>query len=74
MLGFDVLGKQVDLAPAQRREGIIEHPANVIFGIVDDPPGFLVPQHRHRDATVKTRIGGHISLAQEREAIDGSGL
>ena len=70
MLAFDVLREQIDLAIAEGVENVVEHPANVVLGIVDDSACLLVPKHRNSDAAIKVWIRGDVCLAQESEAVD----
>ena len=73
MVRFKVARKQIDIAPARRVEGVVEHVADVVLGIIDDPAGLLVPEHRDGDAPVVVRVGGAISLAQKLKSIDRIG-
>ena len=70
MLAFDVLREQIDLAIAEGVENVVEHPANVVLGIVDDLACLLVPKYRNSDAAIKVSIRGDVCLAQESEAVD----
>ena len=65
-------GIEVQRALGEPIERGIEHAHEVVVGIADDAIGFLVPQHRHRDATAVGRIGGRVRLAQEPETVNGS--
>src|SRR5205814_10417379 len=70
VLAFDVLRKQIDLAIAEGVENVVEHPANVVLGIVDDSACLLVSTSRISEAAVEVSIRGDVCLAQESEAVD----
>ena len=70
MFGFDLLGKEVHLAVAQRDESSVEHAADVVLGIVDDPVRMLVPKDGHGDAPIKAGTGRRVGLTQISEAVD----
>ena len=71
LLGGDVVREKLRVARGEPAEGAVEHPADVVLGVVDDPVRFLVPKDGNGDAAVKSRIGGAVGLGEEFEAVDG---
>ena len=62
------LGKEIDLSVAQRGEGVVEHAADIVLGIIDDPVRAFVPEHRHGDAeALKIRLTRRVGLCSEKE-------
>src|SRR5207247_9964607 len=64
VLAFDVLREQIDLEIAEGVENVVEHPANVVLGIVDDLACLLVQKYRNSDAAIQASIRWDVSLAQ----------
>ena len=70
LFGGDVFGEKVGAFISEFVEGVVEHFANVVFGIIDDLVGLLVPQNWNRDASVEFRIRCQISFAEKFEIIN----
>src|SRR3954451_23269489 len=62
MLRFKIGREQIDSRISKLPEDIVEHSADVIFGIVYDLPLLLIPKHWNRDAPVEPGICSFISL------------
>lgn len=52
----------------QRLEDTRPHFADVVLGIIDDTLFLFVPEHGHRDASLKIRIGFFICFREKLEA------
>ena len=64
----DIVREKVDVVLCERAERAVEHPADVVFGVVDDATRFRVP----KPGTVtrpSQAIGCLVSFLQKREAI-----
>ena len=70
LFGGDVVREKLRVARGEPAEGAVEHPADVVLGVVDDPARFLVPEDGDGDAAVKSRIGRAVGLGEEFEAVD----
>ena len=73
VLCFKILRKKVDLLIGKRREGVIEHAAEVILGVIDDLLALLVPENRDRYPAMVAGIRSRISLRKEGKAIERIG-
>src|ERR1044071_6166745 len=71
VVGLDLFREKVDrLVLGEVVKPVVEHPANVVLAIVDNPLCFCVPEDGHSYASLIIRVGRRVGLAQELEAVD----
>jgi len=64
-------GEEIDRFVSERAEGVVEHAADIVLGVVHDATSGGVPKHGDGDAAIEVRIGGGIGFAEKVEAIIG---
>jgi len=62
--------KEVDFPGGELAERFGKHPADVVFGVIDDAIGLFVPKDRHGDAVGEVRIGRAVGLGEVGEPVD----
>ena len=69
VLRFDVFWKKIRIFISGKIvEHIVEHAADVVFAIIDDPVRFLVPEHRHGHASLDNSVRLLCKLRSENES------
>src|SRR5215216_574276 len=63
VLRLDLRWKEFDVACRQAGKFMIEHPANIVLRVVDDPLHATIPEHRYSESAAKAWIGCEIRLA-----------